>query len=806
MNFTNSYPKDSLSLNNELNKIIEENIILDSEFLTILREENENEEIDFSIYPINLKLLYKLYLNDFLNFTRDELIILMNNLDYLCSKKLKTVLFLFKFNYKIDENLRNEIKFFLNNLNFNSKTLIGGAIEIGLIDIFEYLYDINDENNYNYIKLSTINLHIFTILYENIDKNLLSNEDRKEIIRMAIINGNLEILEILCDDKNLLNKEEKEDDDDDDDDYENNNPENNFAFLAIKNGHLEVLKFLLNFYNTYNFNIILYNNNNDNYMLEFAAEHNKFDIVKFLVKRGEDIHSKYNNALRNSINNKNIEISQFLIDNGSNINESQEDGEDGEEVYYLSNLDSEIEKKNINMVNFLLKNGAIITKYSLSSAINNNDLEMVKILLKNGADVNDTNGSDYHNLGYSINIGFMEYIELDPNISKPLISASDNKYLEIVNYLFDNGLNEISKNFHLLNCEIFNDNLEKVKEFIDNGTNFELANLFSRAIKNKSIKVINYFLENEIIDREIIKKFSRDLIRLNNLNIVENMFNLSKRLLFDCARQVIVYDYLSIDILKFLGLNLNVNIDITDKYGLISTAAIDGDIEKVKYLATYKFACISNMSFALINASDCDNIEMVNFLLDREVDDFSKNYHKMNVAIKNNDLLKITRLYKRDPSLIFYNNNVVKNYMIGNYSCTLSKAAKNGQIDIIKFLLSLDGIDFSNNIYEKFKCNFNKACVEPIKNNQIEKNFNFNNACLEAIKNNQFETTLYLIDNHPHKINPNYKYFDFKIPEDFISNLTSKESLNIIKYLIDNGIYDNDLKLSDIIYEKEKTL
>lgn len=404
---------NSLSLNDGISKIIKENIILDSKFLINMRENNDEDDEYFNFLPINLLLLKKLYLNEF-DFTKIELIILIDNLNYLDSNKLQTALFLFKFKYGIDENLDNDIKFSLNNIIFTSNTLIGASIEVGLNDIFEYLYDINDEKNYKYIKLSINNLKIFNKLYMNIDKTKFSIEDKKECIKNAIIFGNIEILKILCDDKNLFNIENEYDYENYEYDYDIEEIcNNNFAFLAIKNGHLKILEFILDFYENFNYNIIIYNNNNDKYMLELASEYNHFDIVKFLVNRGEDIHSKYNNALRNSIKNKNLKISQFLIDNGANVNDIQEDAEDGEKYYYMHMIGDAIKDMNIDIVKFLLNNNANIFSYFLSIAIDNNNLEMVRLLVENDVNIynNDNDNDNYH-------ISVNNYVFIDLNTIK----------------------------------------------------------------------------------------------------------------------------------------------------------------------------------------------------------------------------------------------------------------------------------------------------------------------------------------------------------------------------------------------------
>ena len=653
---------------------------------------------------------------------------------------------------------------------FSSKILIGASIEIGLYDIFEYLYDIDDKNNYKYIKLSTINLNIFNKLYNNIDKTLFSNGNRKKCIRKAIINNNLEILYILCDDKNLLNnEEEKKNEDIGEDKFE----ENHFVFLAIKNGNLKILKFLLKFYDTYEHNIIIYDydsygyHNGNKFMLEFAVKCNKFDIVKFLIKKGEDIHLKYNNALRTSLINKNLEIAKYLIDNGANVNDIQEDAQDGEEHFYSYMIDEEIGLMNIDIVKFLFKNGANISGYSMLQAIDNNNLEMVKLLFKNGANINNSDSNIDSDKEVYINTKNYVYINwdtirLNSNISLPLIEASDKRYIEIVDFFIDNGLNEISINFHLLNHYIINDNLEKVKYFIDNNINFELSNLFGRAVTNKSIKIIIYLLQSNLFDnlKNLIRGFIRDLRLLHNLDIIKIIYNISPEFFFeeyDKKKFQPIYSYsyknkeIDIDILNFFVSKFDIDIDSVENYShsLIEIASENGDFEMVKYLATYKYANVNNISRALINASDFDNIEIANYLYENGANIFSKRYHRMNIAIKNNDLDEIKILSHKDSNLLKFNNNT--GYK--TFNNLLCKAAKNNCIDIIKFLITLPNLLF----------------------------ISYNTACLEALKNNHLKTALDLIKNFP-------KSEKFFIGVDCIRKLIYKNFFDLIKYLMNNKL------------------
>ena len=141
--------------------------------------------------------------------------------------------------------------------------------------------------------------------------------------------------------------------------------------------------------------------------LMIAALRNDYDMVKFLVEKGANInaktHSEYSSvetplllSLDNEhpdsryyyYKNENSSVAEFLINNGADINVTNEDGETP--LMYASKL------HNIKMVELLIQKGANINAFddygntALMYGVNN--LETVKLLVENGADVNSQKG------------------------------------------------------------------------------------------------------------------------------------------------------------------------------------------------------------------------------------------------------------------------------------------------------------------------------------------------------------------------------------------------------------------------------
>ncbi|MBW5397584.1 ankyrin repeat domain-containing protein, partial [Brachyspira pilosicoli] len=141
--------------------------------------------------------------------------------------------------------------------------------------------------------------------------------------------------------------------------------------------------------------------------LMIAALRNDYDMVKFLVEKGADVnakthseHSSVETPLLLSLDNEhpdyryyyykneNSSAAEFLINNGADINVTNEDGETP--LMYASKL------HNIKMVELLIQKGANINAFddygntALMYGVNN--LETVKLLVENGADVNSQKG------------------------------------------------------------------------------------------------------------------------------------------------------------------------------------------------------------------------------------------------------------------------------------------------------------------------------------------------------------------------------------------------------------------------------
>lgn len=166
--------------------------------------------------------------------------------------------------------------------------------------------------------------------------------------------------------------------------------------------------------------------------LMIAAAINDYDMVKFLVEKGADVNAKthfeYSSVVTplllsldyehiESRYDENSSVAEYLINNGADINVTNEDGETP--LMYASKV------HNIKVIELLIQKGADINAFdnygntALIYGVNN--LETVKLLVENGADVNFYKG------GSTALISACEYShERNIDVIKYLVSKNAN--------------------------------------------------------------------------------------------------------------------------------------------------------------------------------------------------------------------------------------------------------------------------------------------------------------------------------------------------------------------------------------------
>lgn len=120
-------------------------------------------------------------------------------------------------------------------------------------------------------------------------------------------------------------------------------------------------------------------NANDGRPIGSASLNGYFDIVKYLVENGANIHYDFEYSLACASHNGHLDIVKYLVEHGADINCNN--------TYALVWASS---KKHLNVVKYLVEHGADIhtdNDLPLREAGKNGDIDMVKYLLKMGANV-----------------------------------------------------------------------------------------------------------------------------------------------------------------------------------------------------------------------------------------------------------------------------------------------------------------------------------------------------------------------------------------------------------------------------------
>ena len=163
-----------------------------------------------------------------------------------------------------------------------------------------------------------------------------------------------------------------------------------------------------------------------------AAFKGHYDIVKWLVENGVNIHFEDDIALRDASDKGHLEVVKYLIEKGANIH-----AESDQALGYASR------SGHLEVVKFLLQAGAKINAYNdyaLRMAAANGHLDIVKYLVEHGANVHAMGGEVLIGAAYNRRLDVVKYlvsVGADPHAKKDtaLQLAQKNGHTEISDYL-----------------------------------------------------------------------------------------------------------------------------------------------------------------------------------------------------------------------------------------------------------------------------------------------------------------------------------------------------------------------------------
>ncbi|KAF7346943.1 Multiple ankyrin repeats single kh domain [Mycena venus] len=229
--------------------------------------------------------------------------------------------------------------------------------------------------------------------------------------------------------------------------------------------------------------------------LRYATATGHLEMVCFLVEKGADVNSNDGEPLCNATVRDDLEIVRFLVEKGADINSNNR-----------SPLQCAAVMGHLEVVHFLVEKGADINSNNgkpLCYAAERGNLEVVCFLVEKGADINCNNGKP---LCYAAERGRLEIVrflvekgaDINSNNGEPLCNAARNGHLEVVRFLVEKGADINSRNGKALCDAASNGHLEVVHFLVEKGADINNDNGESlrSAASNGHLEIVHFLVEN----------------------------------------------------------------------------------------------------------------------------------------------------------------------------------------------------------------------------------------------------------------------------------------------------------------------
>ena len=224
--------------------------------------------------------------------------------------------------------------------------------------------------------------------------------------------------------------------------------------------------------------------------LSYAVNNGDIEIAKLLLENKVKIKDELLIAIKSPIVESSINIMKLLIENGANINYTDENG--------FNPLNIAIESGDMELTKFLITNGANVNSLMqdgvslIGYAIAQNNMDLLQMLIENGANVNYTNGDSWANtpLQTASRLGLDNVVRIlltrnvdinavDINGNTALHTAALNSQLSVVKLLLEKNPNLDIQNKvgnTALHLAVISGNIDIVGELVLKGANTRIRN------------------------------------------------------------------------------------------------------------------------------------------------------------------------------------------------------------------------------------------------------------------------------------------------------------------------------------------
>lgn len=224
--------------------------------------------------------------------------------------------------------------------------------------------------------------------------------------------------------------------------------------------------------------------------LSYAVNNGDIEIAKLLLENKAKIKDELLIAIKSPIVESRINIMKLLIENGANINYTDENG--------FNPLNIAIESGDMELTKFLITNGANVNSLMqdgvslIGYAIAQNNMDLLQILIENGANVNYTVGDSWADtpLMTASRLGLDNVVRIlltrnadinavDMNGNTALHTAALNSQLSVVKLLLEKNPNLDIQNKvgnTALHLAVISGNIDIVGELVLKGANTKIRN------------------------------------------------------------------------------------------------------------------------------------------------------------------------------------------------------------------------------------------------------------------------------------------------------------------------------------------